>query len=226
MQPKNVTYDFGIPKHSQEGRVVTAEFDKFNLVAVYVPNAGVDGLKRLNYRVKEWDADFQKYLKDLETRTKNPVILTGDLNVAHNEIDIFGPKGKERRAGFTVEERTSFGGFLDKSEFVDTFRHLYPKMAKYSYWNLRSGAREKDQGWRLDYFVVSKQMMNAVVDSEINNEFHGSDHCPLSLTIKRDLLGLPNGPASQNGHKAEEKQEVEQKKDKVKEKVEKIQPKS
>lgn len=155
MQPKKVTYDFGVAKHAQEGRVVTAEFDQFNLVAVYVPNAGVDGLKRLNYRVGEWDVDFQKYLKDLEVNSKKPVILTGDLNVAHNDIDIFGPKGKERRAGFTIEERTSFGNFLDKQGFVDTFRHLYPKMAKYSYWNLRSGARDKDQGWRLDYFVVS-----------------------------------------------------------------------
>jgi len=138
-----VNYDIGINKHDQEGRVVTAEFDWFTLVAVYVPNAGVDGLKRLNYRTREWDVDFQAYLNNLEKRGK-PVVICGDLNVAHHEIDIFGPKGKERRAGFTVEERTSFGDFLTRDKFIDTFRHLYPKTVKYSYWNLRSGARKKN----------------------------------------------------------------------------------
>ena len=190
-KPLKVTYDFGVPKHASEGRVVTVEFDKFDLVAVYVPNAGVDGLKRLDYRVKEWDVDFQRYLKDTETQSKKPVIVCGDLNVAHQEIDIFGPKGKERRAGFTVEERTSFGNFLKNAEFIDTFRHKYPKLVKYSYWNLRSGARQKNQGWRLDYFLVSGSMTNAVINSEINDEYWGSDHCPLSLTldIDRILLG-------------------------------------
>ena len=126
IKPKEVTYDFEVAKHAQEGRVVTAHFDTFKLVATYVPNAGVDGLKRLNYRVKEWDADFQKYLKELEQKSGLPVVLCGDLNVAHNEIDIFGPKGKERRAGFTIEERTSFGNFLKNDDFIDTFRELYP----------------------------------------------------------------------------------------------------
>lgn len=163
MTPLKVTYDFGIPKHSQEGRVVTLHFEHFVLIAVYVPNAGVDGLKRLDYRVKEWDADFQDYIKSIEKTTGKPVIVCGDLNVAHQEIDIFGPKGKERRAGFTIEERTSFGNFLKNANFVDTFRELHPKLVKYSYWNLRSGARQKNQGWRLDYFICSQKMMPAVV---------------------------------------------------------------
>jgi exodeoxyribonuclease III len=112
MKPLNVTYDFDIQKHAQEGRVVTAEFEKFFLVSVYVPNSGVDGLNRLKYRINEWDVDFMRYLKDLEVKSNKPVIVCGDLNVAHQEIDIFGPKGKERRAGFTIEERISFGNFL------------------------------------------------------------------------------------------------------------------
>lgn len=144
LAPIKVTYDFGIQKHANEGRVTTAEFDKFILVAVYVPNSGVDGLNRLSYRVNEWDKDFMGYLKDLEVKNNKPVILCGDLNVAHHEIDIFGPKGKEKRAGFTPEERKSFGNFLDQQGFVDTYRQLNPNTVKYSYWNLRSGARERN----------------------------------------------------------------------------------
>jgi exodeoxyribonuclease-3 len=118
--------------------VITAEFDDYFVVATYIPNAGVDGLKRLKYRVEEWDKDFQQYLHELEK--EKPVIWCGDLNVAHNEIDIFNPKGKEKNAGFTPEERKSFDAFL-QSGFIDTFRELHPKQVKYSYWNLRSGAR-------------------------------------------------------------------------------------
>ena len=128
------------------------------------------------------------YLKDLELSKNKPVILCGDLNVAHEELDIFGPKGKDKRAGFTPEERASFDTFLKNQGFIDTFRHLHPKQAKYSYWNLRSGAREKNQGWRLDYFVVSQALLQAplkVSASEINDEYHGSDHCPLSLTLSQ-----------------------------------------
>ena len=110
------------------------------------------------------------------------MIWCGDLNVAHHEIDLHNPRGKERNAGFTKEERASFGAFLE-SGYIDTFRDLHPKQVKYSYWNLRSGARQKDQGWRLDYFVVSKALQPRVLASEINNEYHGSDHCPLSLTL-------------------------------------------
>lgn len=111
------------------------------------------------------------------------MIWCGDLNVAHNEIDIFGPKGKDRSAGFTKEERNSFGNFLNQG-FIDTFRELHPRQTKYSYFNLRSGAREKGQGWRLDYFVVSRQLQKRVTESEINDEYYGSDHCPLSLTLR------------------------------------------
>lgn len=126
---KPIRVDYDIPgdnnrKHNQEGRVTCAEFADFTLVATYVPNAGVDGLKRLQYRVNEWDRDFMAYIKNLEIERKKPVIVCGDLNVAHQEIDIFGPKGKERRAGFTIEERTSFGNFLANQGFIDTFRHL------------------------------------------------------------------------------------------------------
>jgi exodeoxyribonuclease III len=158
IKPLSVTYD--IPgdanlEHNLEGRVVTAELEHFSLVATYVPNAGVDGLNRLDYRVKKWDRDFQAYLKNLEVTKGKPVILCGDLNVAYEEIDIFGPKGKDKRAGFTKEERDSFGNFLTGQGFVDTFRLCHGKQVKYSYWNLRSGAREKNQGWRLDYFVAS-----------------------------------------------------------------------
>ena len=168
--------------------MVTCYFDKFTLVASYVPNSGVDGLNRLDYRVKEWDRDLQNFLKeDLEVNGGKPIIWCGDLNVAHNEIDIYGPKGKERNAGFTKEERSSFGSFLEKG-FVDTFRYINPSKTKYSYWNLRSGSRQKNQGWRLDYFVVSRSLLDGpnfrLIDSEINNELDGSDHCPISLVLE------------------------------------------
>ena len=211
-KPIQVVYD--IPgdandKHNGEGRVVAAEFSKFTLVATYVPNAGVDGLKRLDYRVKEWDVDFQAYLKKLEVTKGKPVIVCGDLNVAHQEIDIFGPKGKERRAGFTKEERDSFGKFLTQQGFVDTFRHIHGKRVKYSYWNLRSGAREKNQGWRLDYFVASQAICQQVIDSDINDEYWGSDHCPVSLTLKTG-----GGPVKVEG--ASPIKEIEKKVEEVK----------
>ncbi len=181
-----VRYDFGEPGvHDQEGRTVTAHFKTFILVCTYVPNSGVMGLDRLGYRTKEWDLELQKYLKALESEHAKPVIWCGDLNVAHQNIDLYGAsKAKEKQAGFTPEEKKSFGDFLTLADFVDTFRRLHPGATKYSYWNLRSGAREKDQGWRLDYFVVSGKLMERVISSDIATEFMGSDHCPISLEIK------------------------------------------
>ena len=121
----------------------------------------------------------------METQNSKPVIWCGDLNVAHQNIDLYGAsKAKEKNAGFTPEEKKSFGDFLTGSDFVDTFRHLHPSATKYSYWNMRSGARDKDQGWRLDYFVVSKQLMTRVVSSDISTEYMGSDHCPINLELK------------------------------------------
>eukprot|EP00347_Sterkiella_histriomuscorum_P009598 403340594 len=194
-KPTKVEYGIGISKHDKEGRMVNAQFDKFNLVATYIPNAGVMGLDRLGYRVNEWDRDFHTYLKNTEVTTGKPVIWCGDLNVANEPIDIYNPKGKEKSAGYTIQERNSFKAFLKDRAFIDTYRHLNPHSVKYSYWNLRSGARDKDQGWRLDYFVVSDFMMPSVLTSEINNEYHGSDHCPLSLSFHPDKI-VPNKGAA------------------------------
>ena len=156
------------------------EFEKFHLIAVYTPNAG-EGLKRLKYRTEEWDVDFFKHLKDLESSGK-AVICTGDLNVAHKEIDIYETKGKEKVPGFTPEERDSFDSFLGQG-FVDTFRHLYPEEVKYSFWSMRANLRPSNRGWRLDYFLVDQPNLKIVQDSKIHNEFEGSDHCPISLEI-------------------------------------------
>ena len=146
-----------------------------------MPNAG-QKLDRLSYRTLEWDSDFRNYLKDLE-KNKKSVILCGDLNVAHQEIDIFNPKGNKRSAGFTDEERNEFTNLL-KMGFVDSFRKLYPNKIEYSYWSARSNARQENKGWRLDYFVVSEKFMDKVEDSKILNQYLGSDHCPLELIIK------------------------------------------
>ena len=141
------------------------EFDAFTLVATYVPNAG-EGLKRLKYRIDEWDHDFHSYLKFLETDRNKPVILAGDLNVAHNEIDIYDPKGKEKTPGFTPQERTSFTNLL-ASGFVDTFRVLYPEKVQYTFWSVRARLRPANKGWRLDYFLITEGGFGMVVESEI-----------------------------------------------------------
>ena len=146
-----------ISKHDKEGRLLTAEFHGFYLVAVYVPNSG-EGLKRLDYRTKEWDKDFEKYLKELDK--KKPVILTGDLNVAHQEIDIYDSNGKQKISGFTPEERRNFTELLENNRFVDTFRHFYPTEKKFSFWSTRGNMRPKGLGWRLDYFVVSQRFVS------------------------------------------------------------------
>jgi len=175
--PLNVTNGIGISKHDNEGRTITLEFDSFFLVTCYVPNAG-EGLKRLSYRTKEWDLEFRAYLEGL--RKKKDVILCGDLNVAHHDIDISNPKGNLKSPGFTVEERSEFTKFLNLG-YVDTFREKYPSLVKYSFWSARSNARETNKGWRLDYFIINKEAGKRCLDSEILNDYHGSDHCPIKL---------------------------------------------
>ena len=178
VKPINVQYDLGISKHDKEGRSITAEFEDFILVAVYVPNAG-DGLRRLDYRVTEWDVDFHDHLYRLKQEKHKPVILAGDLNVAHNEIDVYDPVRMDGCACFTEEERSSFSNLLSKG-FIDTFRHLYPNVKKYSFWTARGNdLRGRDLGWRLDYMVITNEHINYVVDSSIHKEFIGSDHCPI-----------------------------------------------
>ncbi|KYQ96733.1 class II apurinic/apyrimidinic(AP)-endonuclease [Tieghemostelium lacteum] len=169
-------------KHDTEGRVITLEFESFYLVNTYVPNSGTGKppLARLDYRIKEWDVELQNYLKELD-KTK-PVVWCGDLNVAHQEIDLKNPKTNTRTAGFTIEERTSFGNFL-KEGFVDTFRHLNPAKVAYSFWSYKFQARSKDAGWRLDYFVVSERLMDSIKASFMRSTVMGSDHCPIGIIV-------------------------------------------
>jgi exodeoxyribonuclease III len=175
----NITHDLGIEEHDQEGRVNTAEFENFFLVNVYTPNSG-QGLKRLDYR-KTWDSSFLDYLKKLEKL--KPVILCGDLNVAHQAIDITRAKENyNKSAGYTQQEIDGFENYL-KNGFVDTFRNLHPEEIKYSYWNYMFNARSRNVGWRIDYFIVNQALMPKVKQAEIHNEFMGSDHCPISLTL-------------------------------------------
>lgn len=177
--PLAVTYDIGVEEHSHEGRVVTAEFEDFYLVNVYTPNAQNE-LRRLDYRMR-WEDDFRAYLTGLDHR--KPVILCGDLNVAHQEIDLKNPKTNRGNAGFSDEEREKFQELLDAG-FVDTFRCLYPDVTDaYSWWSYRFHARENNAGWRIDYFVVSERLMPQVKDSAILTDVYGSDHCPVALEI-------------------------------------------
>ncbi|KAM1109728.1 hypothetical protein EV2_009424 [Malus domestica] len=181
IKPHSVTYGLGIPDHDSEGRIVTVEFDSFYLISGYVPNSG-DGLRRLSYRITEWDPTLSNYMKELEK--SKPVILTGDLNCAHQEIDIYNPAGNRRSAGFTDEERHSFGtNFLSKG-FVDTFRRQHPGVVGYTYWGYRHGGRKFNRGWRLDYFLVSESIADKVHDSYILPDVTGSDHCPIGLVFK------------------------------------------
>ena len=178
-KPLNVSYGIGIDEHDHEGRVITLEMDNFFLVTVYTPNSQ-DGLKRLDYRMK-WEDDFQAYLKGLDK--KKPLIVCGDMNVAHEEIDLKNPKTNRKNAGFTDEEREKFSQLLQKG-FVDTFRYFYPdKTEAYSWWSYRFHAREKNAGWRIDYFVVSERLADKLEGASIHNEVYGSDHCPVELTI-------------------------------------------
>ncbi len=181
-KPLNVTYGMGIDEHDHEGRIVTLEMEDFFLVCVYVPNSQ-DGLKRLDYRM-QWEDDFRTYLLKLDA--VKPVIVCGDLNVAHEEIDLKNPKTNRKNAGFTDEEREKFTILLN-SGFTDTFRTLYPDQVTYSWWSYRFQARQKNAGWRIDYFVVSNRLMERVKDASIHTEILGSDHCPVELVLKKDL---------------------------------------
>ncbi|MBO5955465.1 MAG: exodeoxyribonuclease III [Clostridia bacterium] len=179
-KPLSVTYGIGIDKHDHEGRVITLEFQDFFFVTCYTPNSQNE-LARLDYRM-EWEDDFREYLKKLDQ--KKPVILCGDLNVAHNEIDLKNPKTNRRNAGFTDEEREKMTLLLE-SGFCDSFRHLYPDAENiYSWWSYRFKAREKNAGWRIDYFLVSDTIKNKILDAKIHNQVFGSDHCPVSLEIE------------------------------------------
>ena len=178
VEPLSVVFGIG-EKHLDEGRVITLEFEEFYFVCAYVPNAQ-DGLKRIDYRM-EFEDDMREYLSYLDER--KPVIYTGDLNVAHNEIDLKNPKTNIGNPGFSYEERGKFGELLSAG-FADTFRELYPEEEKYSWWSYRFQARAKNVGWRIDYFVTSKCLMKKVKDSKIHTDIFGSDHCPVSLEIE------------------------------------------
>ena len=176
-EPQSVKYGIGIEEHDKEGRVITAEFDTYFLVTCYTPNSQNE-LKRLDYRM-EWEDAFLAYLKELEK--SKPVILCGDLNVAHKEIDLKNPKTNRKNAGFTDEEREKMTVLLD-SGFTDTFRYFYPdKEGIYSWWSYRFKAREKNAGWRIDYFISSKELNSKLVSAEIHTDVLGSDHCPVEL---------------------------------------------
>lgn len=178
-KPLSVTYGINIEEHDKEGRVITAEFDKFYLVTVYTPNSKKE-LERLEYR-QVWEDDFRAYLKNLE-KTK-PVIVCGDLNVAHKEIDLKNPKTNRKSAGFTDEERNKMTTLLD-SGFIDTFRYLYKDVeGAYSWWSYIGKARERNAGWRIDYFLVSDSLKNEIKEAKIHSDIYGSDHCPVSLEI-------------------------------------------
>jgi exodeoxyribonuclease-3 len=179
-EPLNVTYDMNIEEHDQEGRVITAEFADFYLVTVYVPNAG-EGLKRLDYR-ERWNLDFMNYL--IVLKAKKPVVVCGDLNVAHKEIDIARPKENyNKSAGYTQREIDGFIKLLEAG-FADTFRHKYPEEIKYTYWNYMFNARSRNVGWRIDYFLVSQDLLPKVSDAHVYNDCMGSDHCPVGLTLE------------------------------------------
>jgi exodeoxyribonuclease-3 len=178
-QPLNVEYGIGIDIHDHEGRVITLEMNDFFLVCCYTPNSQ-DGLKRLEYRMS-WEDAFRAYLKRLDE--KKSVILCGDLNVAHEEIDLKNPKTNRMNAGFTDQEREKFSTLL-ASGFIDTFRTLYPEQVTYSWWSYRFQARQKNAGWRIDYFVTSQRLLERIEDAKIHTEIMGSDHCPVELTLK------------------------------------------
>lgn len=178
-EPISVSYGIGVEEHDHEGRVITLEFDSFYFITVYVPNSQ-DGLKRLDYRMC-WEDDFLDYIRKLDE--KKPVIYCGDLNVAHEEIDLKNPSTNHMNAGFSDEERGKFSDVL-AAGFVDSFRYLYPDTAgAYSWWSYRMKARERNAGWRIDYFVVSEKLKAAIKDAKIHSEIMGSDHCPVELEI-------------------------------------------
>ncbi len=178
-KPLSVTYGIDIDEHDHEGRVITLEMDDFYLVTVYTPNSQ-DGLRRLEYRMK-WEDDFQAYLHKLDER--KPVIVCGDMNVAHQEIDLKNPKTNRKNAGFTDEEREKMTQLLSNG-FIDTFRTLYPEQVTYSWWSYRFRAREKNTGWRIDYFLISERLRDRLEDAKIHTDMMGSDHCPVEIVLK------------------------------------------
>ncbi len=179
VKPVNVSYGIGIEEHDNEGRVITLEFDDYYVITVYTPNSQ-RGLARLEYRMK-WEDDFLSYLKALEKN--KPVIVCGDLNVAHKEIDLKNPKSNRKNAGFTDEERSKFDNYIN-SGFVDTFRHLYPdETGAYTWWSYMFNARQNNAGWRIDYFLISDSIKSRLKDSLIYSEVMGSDHCPVGIVF-------------------------------------------
>ncbi|KJU72416.1 exodeoxyribonuclease III [Clostridium baratii] len=179
-EPISVKYGLGIEEHDTEGRVITAEFDDYYIVTVYTPNSQ-DKLARIDYRMA-WEDVFRDYLKELEKN--KPVIVCGDLNVAHKEIDLKNPKTNRKNAGFSDEEREKFSILLD-SGFIDTFRYFYPELeGAYSWWSYRFNARKNNAGWRIDYFLVSNSLKDKLINAKIHSEILGSDHCPIELEIK------------------------------------------
>ena len=180
IKPVSVSYGINIEEHDKEGRVITLEFEDYYVITVYTPNSQNE-LARLDYRMK-WEDDFRAYLKDLEKN--KPVILCGDLNVAHKEIDLKNPSTNRKNAGFTDDEREKFSSLL-KSGFIDTFRYFYPEVTgAYSWWSYRFNARKNNAGWRIDYFVVSEYLKDKLVSAKIHTDVLGSDHCPVELVIK------------------------------------------
>jgi exodeoxyribonuclease-3 len=185
-EPLSVSYGLGIEKHDQEGRVITAEFADYFLVTVYTPNSQNHDEnrrpRRLDYRTSEWDVDFLAHVKALEA--SKPVVFCGDLNVAHKEIDLANPKTNRRNAGFTDEERARFDAML-AAGFIDSFRHCYPDtIERYSWWSYRAAARQRNIGWRIDYFCVSPKLASHIARADILDQVTGSDHCPVQLSIK------------------------------------------
>jgi len=178
IKPLSVHYGMGVGEYDEEGRLITLEFENFFVIGCYTPNSGAE-LKRLDFRMK-FDEDLKKYMMTLDKI--KPVILTGDLNVAHEEIDLKNPSANHHNAGFTDEERAKFSNLLNGG-FVDSFRELHPEKVQYSWWSYRFSARSRDAGWRIDYFVVSKRLMESIKSSEIRDDILGSDHCPVVLDI-------------------------------------------
>lgn len=178
-EPIHVSYGIDVEEHDKEGRVITCEYEDFFLVTCYTPNSQ-RGLARLDYRM-EWEEDFRKYLNMLDQ--VKPVVLCGDLNVAHKEIDLKNPAANRKNAGFSDEERSQFQNLLDAG-YTDTFRHLYPDAAdRYSWWSYITKARERNAGWRIDYFVVSDRLADSIVEADIRDDIFGSDHCPVYLEL-------------------------------------------
>ena len=177
-KPLYVSYGMGVEEHDHEGRIITLEYDQFYLVTCYTPNSQTE-LKRLDYRMT-WENDFRKFLKSLDA--KKPVIICGDLNVAHEEIDIKNPKTNRRNAGFTDEEREKMTILLNDG-FTDSFRYLHPDEVTYSWWSYRFKAREKNAGWRIDYFLVSDRIKEQITEAKIHTEIMGSDHCPVEVDL-------------------------------------------